>query len=136
MRIITLHCDYIRFKPLKKALKSVEDLKDKEKDQNEVLKKFYNITKEHICIRKEISENNRKYILKVLSNLKEQSKDEKDLAYYEKEIKRFEKKVSLNFNKLKVDKNFSNEKYSGESFNNFYGINKFDRKLQVQEKIF
>ncbi|MBX4196027.1 threonine--tRNA ligase [Candidatus Pacearchaeota archaeon] len=28
MRIITLHCDYIKFKPLKKALKSVEDLKD------------------------------------------------------------------------------------------------------------
>src|SRR3989338_4244290 len=36
MRIITLHCDYIRFKPLKKALKSVEDLKDKEKDQKEI----------------------------------------------------------------------------------------------------
>src|SRR3989344_1172881 len=36
MRIINLHCDYIRFKPLKKALKSVEDLKDKEKDQKEI----------------------------------------------------------------------------------------------------
>lgn len=30
MRIITLHCDYIKFKPLKKALKSVKDLEDKE----------------------------------------------------------------------------------------------------------
>lgn len=29
MRIITLHCDYIRFKPLKKALKNVEELKEK-----------------------------------------------------------------------------------------------------------
>ncbi len=28
MRIITLHCDYIRFKPLKKAIKNPEDLKD------------------------------------------------------------------------------------------------------------
>ncbi len=29
MRIITLHCDYIKFKPLKKAINSMEDLKDK-----------------------------------------------------------------------------------------------------------
>lgn len=29
MRIITLHCDYIRFKPLKKAIKDPEELKDK-----------------------------------------------------------------------------------------------------------
>ncbi|MEK6910669.1 MAG: threonine--tRNA ligase [Nanoarchaeota archaeon] len=29
MRIITLHCDYIKFKALKKALKSVKDLEDK-----------------------------------------------------------------------------------------------------------
>lgn len=28
MRLITLHCDYIKFKPLKKALKSIDDLKD------------------------------------------------------------------------------------------------------------
>lgn len=28
MRIITLHCDYIRFKPLKKAIKNPEDIKD------------------------------------------------------------------------------------------------------------
>jgi threonyl-tRNA synthetase len=28
MRLITLHCDYITFKPLKKALKSIDDLKD------------------------------------------------------------------------------------------------------------
>jgi threonyl-tRNA synthetase len=30
MRIITLHCDYIKFKALKKALKSAEELEDKE----------------------------------------------------------------------------------------------------------
>ena len=30
MRIITLHCDYIKFKPLKKAVKQAEELKDKE----------------------------------------------------------------------------------------------------------
>ncbi len=30
MKILSLHCDYIKFKPLQKALKSVEDLKSKE----------------------------------------------------------------------------------------------------------
>lgn len=30
MRIITLHCDYIKFKPLKKAIKDTEEIQDKE----------------------------------------------------------------------------------------------------------
>jgi threonyl-tRNA synthetase len=30
MRILTLHCDYIKFKPLKKAIKNPEEIKDKE----------------------------------------------------------------------------------------------------------
>ena len=30
MRIITLHCDYIRFKPTKKAIPKAEELKSKE----------------------------------------------------------------------------------------------------------
>lgn len=33
MKILTLHCDYIRFKPLKKALKSAELEKDQEKEK-------------------------------------------------------------------------------------------------------
>lgn len=33
MRIITLHCDYIKFKPLKKAIKNPEELKDTEEKQ-------------------------------------------------------------------------------------------------------
>ncbi|MBI3334832.1 threonine--tRNA ligase [Candidatus Pacearchaeota archaeon] len=33
MRLITLHCDYIKFKPLKKALAKAEDLKDKEQKE-------------------------------------------------------------------------------------------------------
>ena len=36
MRIITLHCDYIKFKPLKKALKSADDLDEREKKEIEV----------------------------------------------------------------------------------------------------
>ena len=33
MRILTLHCDYIKFKPVKKALKSAEELKSKEEQE-------------------------------------------------------------------------------------------------------
>jgi len=36
MKILLLHCDYIRFKPLKKALKSAEELSEKEKKEQEV----------------------------------------------------------------------------------------------------
>jgi len=33
MKILLLHCDYIKFKPLKKALKNAEELSSKEKDE-------------------------------------------------------------------------------------------------------
>lgn len=36
MKILTLHCDYINFKPLKKALKSIEDLNEKEKSGKKI----------------------------------------------------------------------------------------------------
>lgn len=36
MKIITLHCDYIRFKALKKALKNVEELDESEKKSKEI----------------------------------------------------------------------------------------------------
>ncbi len=36
MKILSLHCDYIKFKPLKKALKKIEDLSEKEKKEKEV----------------------------------------------------------------------------------------------------
>ncbi|MBI2044727.1 threonine--tRNA ligase [Candidatus Pacearchaeota archaeon] len=36
MKLLFLHCDYIKFKPLKKALKSVEELSEKEKKEHEV----------------------------------------------------------------------------------------------------
>jgi threonyl-tRNA synthetase len=36
MKILSLHCDYIKFKPLKKALKNVEALSEKEKDEKVV----------------------------------------------------------------------------------------------------
>ena len=36
MKILTLHCDFIKFKPLKKALKEPEELSEKQKEQTEV----------------------------------------------------------------------------------------------------
>jgi threonyl-tRNA synthetase len=36
MRIITLHCDYIRFKPIQKAIKNPEKLDEKDKKEKEV----------------------------------------------------------------------------------------------------
>ena len=36
MKVLLLHCDYIKFKPLKKALKSVEALSEKEKEEKKV----------------------------------------------------------------------------------------------------
>ncbi len=36
MKILFLHCDYIKFKPLKKALKSISDLPEKDKKKKEV----------------------------------------------------------------------------------------------------
>lgn len=36
MKIITLHCDYIKFKPVKKALNSAEKLSEKEKEETQV----------------------------------------------------------------------------------------------------
>ena len=36
MKILTLHTDYIKFKPLKKALRSITDLSDKEKKEKKV----------------------------------------------------------------------------------------------------
>jgi len=35
MKILLLHCDYIKFKPLKKALKKIDDLEDKEEKKVE-----------------------------------------------------------------------------------------------------
>jgi len=36
MKILALHVDYIKFKPLRKALKKIKDLSEKEKKGNEI----------------------------------------------------------------------------------------------------
>ena len=46
MKILTLHCDYIRYRPLKKALKEPEDIADKgEKESKECLVVFTAVEK-------------------------------------------------------------------------------------------
>lgn len=46
MKILTLHCDYIRFKPLKKAIREPEDIADKgEKESKECLVVFTAVEK-------------------------------------------------------------------------------------------
>jgi len=53
MKILLLHCDYIKFKPLKKALRKIEDLKDKEeKKVNECLVVLSAVEKEDSNIKK------------------------------------------------------------------------------------
>ncbi|MBU4070318.1 MAG: threonyl-tRNA synthetase editing domain-containing protein, partial [Nanoarchaeota archaeon] len=36
MKILSLHCDYIKFKPLKKALRKIDELSEEEKKEKEV----------------------------------------------------------------------------------------------------
>jgi threonyl-tRNA synthetase len=36
MKFLSIHCDYIKFKPLKKALKDIEELPEKEKKEKEI----------------------------------------------------------------------------------------------------
>jgi threonyl-tRNA synthetase len=36
MKILSLHCDYIKFKPLKKALRSIEELEEKDKKEKKI----------------------------------------------------------------------------------------------------
>ncbi|OYT38304.1 hypothetical protein B6U82_00105, partial [Candidatus Pacearchaeota archaeon ex4484_31] len=33
MKILTLHCDYIKFRPVKKAVKKAEEIKEKEQKE-------------------------------------------------------------------------------------------------------
>ncbi len=57
MKILLLHCDYIKFKPLKKALKKIEDLKDKsEKKVDECLVVLSAVEKSDSDVKKVVEE--------------------------------------------------------------------------------
>jgi len=66
MKILSLHCDYIKFKPLKKALKQPEKLAEtgkKEKKINEVLVIFTAVEKQ--------DENNKQIVQQYIDNIKD-----------------------------------------------------------------
>ena len=67
MKILTLHVDYIKFKPLKKALKSIADLDEKSKKEKEVKEALVVM----IAVEKQ-DENNKDKILDLLvENIKD-----------------------------------------------------------------
>ena len=58
MKILTLHCDYIRFKPLKKAIKEPEDIADKGEKESKVVRKGNRVDVYATCIRSHFSPDN------------------------------------------------------------------------------
>jgi len=67
MKILSLHCDYIKFKPLKKALKKIQALSEKEKKESEI--------KEALVILTAVERGDSKEIVgKFVENIKEIAK--------------------------------------------------------------
>ena len=69
MKILSLHCDYIKFKPLKKALKQPEKLKkadEKQKEVSEVLVIFTAVEKQ--------DESNKNIVKQYVDNIKDLAK--------------------------------------------------------------
>ena len=66
MKILTLHVDYINFKPLKKALKNVEELSDKEKKGGEAKDALVVMT----AVEK-IDDNVKEVVTKLIENIKD-----------------------------------------------------------------
>ncbi len=69
MKILLLHCDYIKFKPLKKALKSVEALSEKEKEGKEVEEALVVLT----AVEKS-DKDSKKVVEELVKNIKEVAK--------------------------------------------------------------
>ena len=69
MKIILLHCDYIRFKPLKKAIKKVEELSEKEKEGETIKEALVVLT----AVEKEDS-NVKEIAEELVKNIKEVAK--------------------------------------------------------------
>ena len=66
MKIISLHCDYIKFKPLKKALKKIEELKEKDKKEKQVKDALVILT----AVEK-VDKNVKKVVEKLVESVKE-----------------------------------------------------------------
>ena len=72
MKILLLHVDYIKFKPLKKALKNVEALSEKEKDEKKVEEALVVLT----AVEKS-DKDSKKVVEELIKNVKEVAKQVK-----------------------------------------------------------
>jgi len=66
MKILSLHCDYIRFKPIKKAIKNPQEL-TKEEEEGKEIKEVLGI----FTAVEKIDENNEKILEEYVKNVKE-----------------------------------------------------------------
>ena len=70
MKILTLHCDFIRFKPVEKAIKSAEEIEKKEVLVNEVLVVFMAVEKDDENNVSIITKNTEREIISIASQVK------------------------------------------------------------------
>ena len=71
MKILTLHCDYIKFRPVKKAVKKAEEIKEKEpKEIKECLVVFTAVEKSDEHARESIIKNFVENVKEIAENLK------------------------------------------------------------------
>jgi len=77
MKILSLHCDYIRFKPLKKALKEPEELSEERKKEIEVKEPLVILT----AVEKGDSLDSVKELVKNVEDISSQVNDKKIVLY-------------------------------------------------------
>ena len=70
MKILTLHCDFIRFKPVEKAIKSAEEIEKKEVLVNEALVVFMAVEKDDENNVSIITNNTEREIISIASQVK------------------------------------------------------------------
>ncbi|MEM4181958.1 MAG: threonine--tRNA ligase [Candidatus Pacearchaeota archaeon] len=80
MKILSLHCDYIKFKPVKKAIKEPEELSEERKKEIEVKEPLVIFTAVESCDEENFEEILSKYLENIL-DLKKMVKAEKIVLY-------------------------------------------------------
>ena len=77
MKILSLHCDYIKFKPLKKALKNPEELSEERKKEIEVKEPLVIL----IAVEKSDSIDSVKDLVRNIEEISAQVNDKKIVLY-------------------------------------------------------
>ena len=77
MKILSLHCDYIKFKPLKKALKNSEELSEKDKKEKEIKECLVIFT----AVEKGDNENSVKKLVENIKDIAKQVNAKKIVLY-------------------------------------------------------